>query len=257
MPHFIGIAGQYQEERATKRRVNAVIGMMVALCIVEAGLGYAIGNRGLWVMVVAVAIAVPMLWYLSRRFDQIIRQARMEETGAEGERSIVPCLKKLPDTYTVVCDLDFADSYGNIDHLVIGPTGIFSIDVKNWKGTVAADGRGELLLNGKPTDKPQVRAFTARTMDLKERLKALTRLDPYIQCLFVFPHTYLEARWGTTGTVLCVDVDNLVSLITKPNPTRAIPPADLPRLVSAAKALKETITIPQKPPRELEEQKSG
>jgi hypothetical protein len=222
------------------------MGLLIALCICETALGYAMGRRGLWLAVVTVAVSIPALWLMGRRFDRIIRLARMEESGAAGERSILPYLKKLPDTFTVVCDLDFADSYGNIDHLVIGPTGVFSIDVKNWKGSVAADGRGELLLNGRPTDKPQVRAFTARTMDLRDRLKALTRLDPYIQCLFVFPHTYLEARWGTTGTVLCVDVDNLVDLLTKPNPSRAIPPTDLPRLVAAAKALKETIATNRK-----------
>jgi len=253
MAKLIGIAGDFQQENAIKRRLNAILSMMVVVIVIEiiAGcmVGYCFANRHTLMSVIPIPLAfvfaIIAFKNIGRRFDQQIRQARMEEIGAEGERSILPTLKKLPDTYTVVCDLDFADSYGNIDHLIIGPTGIFSIDVKNWKGTVAADGAGELLLNGKPTDKPQVRNFTGRTMELKNRLKALTRLDPFIQCLFVFPHTYLEARWGTTGNVLCVDLDNIIPLITKPNPARTLPSVDLSRLVSAVKALKETVAAPQ------------
>jgi hypothetical protein len=194
-------------------------------------------------MLLAVVLTPPAFWYLSRRFDKEIRLARMDEHGASGEREILPFLQKLPDTYTVVCDLAFADSYGNIDHLVIGPTGLFSIDVKNWRGSVSSDGRGELLHNGRSTGKSNVNAFVRRTMDLKNRITALTHLDPFIQCLFVFPHTFIDAKWGTTGRVLCIHADQLVDIITKPNPNRAaILPADLPRLVAAAKALKDIIT---------------
>ena len=133
----------------------------------------------------------------------------------------------------------FADSYGNIDRLVIGPTGVFSIDVKDWNGTVASDGRGELLLNGKPTDKPQVRYFTRRTMDLKDRIKALSRLEPYVQCVFAFLHTHVDAKWGTTGAVHCIRAEQIVDYVTKHRANNPLPPADLARLVSAAKSLKE------------------
>ena len=251
MANFIGTAGFFQEERAIKRRERVLLAAMILFAILEFGVGYFVGHRNLWFVSLAVVIAVPAIWWFWRRFDKEIRSARMEETGAAGEREIIPFLKKLPDTYTVVCDLDFADSYGNIDHLVIGPSGVFSIDVKNWKGSVAPDGQGEILCNDRPTSKRHVHAFVARTMDLKERLLALTHLDPYIQCLFVFPHTHLAPKmWGATGAVLCIHSEQLVEVITKPNPARAIPPADLPRLVAAAKALKDTIVTPQEPPKE-------
>ena len=39
-------------------------------------------------------------------------------------------------------DLAVPDSPGNVDHLVIGPTGVFVIDSKQWTGSVhqGADG---------------------------------------------------------------------------------------------------------------------
>ena len=249
MAKFIGTAGYFQDERAIKRRERALLALIAVLAICEFTIGYFVGSRSVFLVAVAVLFLVLMMRLFFRHFDKEIRRARIDETGASGERSIIPYLRKLPDTYTVLSDLEFADSYGNIDHLVVGPTGVFSIDVKNWKGNVAADGRGELLLNGKPTDKPQVRAFTARTMDLKQRLNAVIRLDPYIQCLFVFPHTYIEARWGTTGTVLCVDAENLVDLIIKPNPSRALKAGNVARLVDGAKALKSLVgTTPSPTP---------
>jgi hypothetical protein len=127
---------------------------------------------------------------------------------------------------------------------VLGPSGIFALDVKNWRGTVKPDGKGELLYNDRPTDKPLVRAFVARTMTLKDRFKALTALDPYVQCLFVFPRTRVEANWGTTGAVHCIRIEQVADYIRQGN-KHPIAATDLPRLIAAAKALKETITQPQ------------
>ena len=70
--------------------------------------------------------------------------------GAEGEERAVHELSKLPDTYTVINDyrLRFRRPIYNrknddriysvqIDHIVVGPTGIYLIETKNWsKNTV-------------------------------------------------------------------------------------------------------------------------
>jgi hypothetical protein len=250
MAQFIGIAGDFQKQRALNRRSRALIGFMIGLYIFGSAmgvcLGFSIGRRGfvgLALEVAAMLVAIPAFVIFKKRFDSYLRLARAEEDGADGEREIIPYLKGLPDTYTVVSDLDFADSYGNIDHLVIGPTGLYAIDVKNWKGTVAADGKGELLLNGKPTDKPQVRYFIRRTMELKDRLVALTKLDPYIRALFVFPRTHIQAKWGTTGHVHCLHVEQLADYLTSGNGGTPIAAGDMSRLVAAAKALKDAVSV--------------
>ena len=245
MANFIGIAGDYQKEKAINRRLNAALVVFMSICGIFFFLGFIAAKSSIWWFLLAVAVLVPTYKLVERFMDKQIRIARTEEDGADGEKEIIPYLKQLPDTFTVVCDLDFADSYGNIDHLIIGPTGIFSIDVKNWKGTVIADGKGELLVNGRPTDKRHIRNFTARTMDLRSRLDALTKLDPFIQCVFVFPHTHLQAKWGSTGYVHCIHADQLVDYITQGKAGKPITPANLPRFISAAKALKETVSKSQ------------
>lgn len=246
MAKFIGTAGDFMKEKALNRRLNVILAffMVFAAGVFILGWisGYMWGSRTLLsgvLVIVAFVFAMPAFKVFGRQFDKQLRLSRAEENGADGERDFVKYLKNLPDTYTVVSDLDFADSYGNIDHLIIGPTGVFSIDVKNWKGTVTPDGKGELLLNGKPTDKPQCRYFTRRTMDFKERLKALTKLEPYVQCVFAFLHTHVEAKWGTTGAVHCIRADQISDYVTKFRANNLLTPTDIPRLVSAAKSLKE------------------
>lgn len=257
MPKYIGNAGQYQSERALVRRLNALMRLMCVMMVFLFFCGWVAGRardsrpaESLLYALVAIAVALPAIRYLSRRLDKQIRLARFDEAGAAGERLLIPALRMLPDTFTVISDFDFADSFGNIDHLIIGPTGLFAIDIKNWNGIVSADGNGELLLNGRPTDKPQARAFTARAMNLRERLKALTRLEPYINCLMVFPHTRVEARWGTTGRVTCLRLDQVADYVMKFKPKTPVSAADQVLLIKAVSALKDTVStaVPESSP---------
>lgn len=246
MAKFIGQAGEFQEKRGIRRRLNAVLAFFLIMIGVFFLIGFATAKMSVWWTLLAAAIVIPAFKFFERLFNKQIRMARLDESGAAGELEILPYLKELPDSYTVVCDLDFADSFGNIDHLVIGPTGVFAIDVKNWRGTVSTDGQGELLFNGQPTSKPQVRAFTRRVMELKNRLKALTKLEPFIQGIFVFPRTRVEAKWGSTGAVHCIRIEQVVDYITKYRYSNPPSTADISSLVLATEALKKLASsVPQ------------
>ena len=60
--------------------------------------------------------------------------------GAEGERLTARTLQKLPASYRVLHDLPMPRSKANIDHVVIGPTGVFSVETKNYKNGVKIKG---------------------------------------------------------------------------------------------------------------------
>ncbi len=68
--------------------------------------------------------------------------------GANGEAAVAFILDNLPDSFCVINDLSTKKS--NIDHLVVGPTGVFALDTKTWRGIISPDGNGELLLSGRP-----------------------------------------------------------------------------------------------------------
>lgn len=62
-------------------------------------------------------------------------------TGADGEAATAGYLDPLADLgFVVMHDVSIPRSRANIDHLVIGPTGVFVIETKNIRGKVRIDG---------------------------------------------------------------------------------------------------------------------
>jgi hypothetical protein len=70
-------------------------------------------------------------------------QARAWQRGAAGERHTARLLDRLGrEGYVSFHDLAMPDSPANLDHLVVGPSGAFVIDSKQWTGSIhqSADG---------------------------------------------------------------------------------------------------------------------
>ena len=89
---------------------------------------------------VGLALAALAGWRLRFRPSE---QARTWQRGAQGERHTARLLDRLTrDGFVVFHDLAVPGSPVNVDHLVIGPTGLFVIDSKQWTGSVqqGADG---------------------------------------------------------------------------------------------------------------------
>jgi Nuclease-related domain len=89
---------------------------------------------------IGLAVAALVAWRLRfRPSEQVMAWRR----GADGERRTARLLDRLTrHGYVVFHDLAVPDSPANVDHLVIGPTGVFVIDSKQWTGSVqqGADG---------------------------------------------------------------------------------------------------------------------
>lgn len=60
--------------------------------------------------------------------------------GLEGENLVLRYLKTLPKDYFIFNDVKFQGSRGNIDHIVIGPNGMFVVETKNYSGKWRIDG---------------------------------------------------------------------------------------------------------------------
>jgi hypothetical protein len=107
--------------------VAAAAGLTGQVLATEAGLPRA----GL----VGLAVAAVVGWRLRFRPSE---QARTWQRGAAGERHTARLLRRLHrDGYVVFHDLAVpGNTSANVDHLVIGPTGVFVIDSKQWTGSV-------------------------------------------------------------------------------------------------------------------------
>jgi hypothetical protein len=87
-----------------------------------------------------LAVAALVGWRLRFRPSE---QARTWQRGAHGERRTARLLDRLTrDGFVVFHDLAVPGSDANVDHLVIGPTGLFVIDSKQWTGHVQQGGDG-------------------------------------------------------------------------------------------------------------------
>jgi Nuclease-related domain len=87
-----------------------------------------------WAGLVGLAVAALVAWRLRFRPSEQVTAWRR---GAAGERRTARLLDRLTrDGYVVFHDLALPGSPANVDHLVIGPTGVFVIDSKQWTGSV-------------------------------------------------------------------------------------------------------------------------
>jgi Nuclease-related domain len=133
----------YRRRRATELAAWIRSLAWRAPLIVAAGLTGSVlaAQAGLpWAGLAGLAVAALASWRLRFRPSE---QARSWQRGAHGERRTARLLDRLTrDGFVVFHDLAVPGSPANVDHLVIGPTGLFVIDSKQWTGRVhqGADG---------------------------------------------------------------------------------------------------------------------
>jgi hypothetical protein len=129
-----------------------------------------------------------MLWFQRRFIGEIIETAREGSAwlkGAHGERLVSQALQNLPDEYVVFNDFHPVDrvtgepASWNIDHVVVGPTGVFVIDAKYYRHAFVPSAERN------PFSKHNVRQAQRTARDLKTALVRWSAGD--LENLFVVP----------------------------------------------------------------------
>jgi hypothetical protein len=224
MAKVFGESGRYVADEAVNSRRRLWVRALTSCCVLSALGGFTICLQmfsrsispevSLGLTAVLVLAIVSIGNWATRKLD-VFEKHRMDmRRGAEGENLVAARLREFPENFWVINDL--TTPFGNLDHVVVGPTGVFILDTKNWRGIVTPDGNGELLLNGKALDKPYVGQFVSRVMHIREPFKALAKgLDPYFQPVFVFTAARVDAPFKTTGQVHCVRDERLWDYIVE------------------------------------------
>jgi len=83
--------------------------------------------------------------------DPVVPAARSWLKGAIGERRVAAELDRLGPAFTVLHAVPIGSGSTDIDHLVIGPTGVFSVNTKNHSGHKVFVGGGAFMIGGKKT----------------------------------------------------------------------------------------------------------
>jgi hypothetical protein len=117
-----------------------------------------------------------------------VRRWRNWSAGKLGETAVAEALKSLSNDYVLLNDLTLPNGYGNVDHLVIGPNGIFVIETKNYSGYIKCWG-DKWYVNGR-----RIRSLSKQAkrnaIGIKNNLEKVftehrTRM-PYVNGLLVF-----------------------------------------------------------------------
>lgn len=135
------------------------------------------------------------------------RSAALWEQGAVGEEAVATALAALPPEWIVVNDVRWPGRrFANIDHVVVGPGGVFVIDAKNWSGSVDVVD-GVLRQEGRHRE-----LAVAGGADAALAVAELASLDPSI----VHPVLcFVRDEWmsGWARDVMVCSIFNLVAML--------------------------------------------
>ncbi len=150
----------------------------------------------------------------SRRSREAYALARRYETAAESERRVAAALLTLTDDgWTLLVDRRWPGTRSaNLDMLLIGPGGVFVIDVKSWRHRPVTS--GEHLLAGDERRDSEAGKLEAMTRTAEEHVASLGMSPVAIRPTMVFTGHRVNARHGRIW--LLGDQDMVPALLDEP-----------------------------------------
>lgn len=160
---------------------------------------------------VGIVAAVIGLWCVRGIFS-LEAAADQYYGGAIGEYDVGLVLSRLPHEFHVFHGLGFYA--GDVDHVVVGPTGIFVVETKNHSGTISLRDGG-LYRNGELLRHDFVHQATSEAIYVKRQLK--TQVPCHIQPLVVFSRAKVRIRTAVFG-VRVIPISALMDTIADRGP---------------------------------------
>lgn len=137
--------------------------------------------------------------------------------GISGETETLQELNLLSPEYKVFKNIKFEGLYGNIDFVVVGPTGIYIVESKKVSGLIDFDGK-ELLCNGRLLENKHV-LYLVRDQywKLHNYLKDVLKEDLFVLPIIVFVNGSFNKEFGFTPIAeqtYAIHLSNLPRFIT-------------------------------------------
>lgn len=177
---------------------------------------------------------------LKKPIEKQLRLMWSYGNGQYGEEKVRDILQKLPDTYTVFENVVIPPLKSNIDFVVIGPTGISTIEVKSHRGLITDDGH-QLLHNGVPFHEGDIlRQALGESIRLSDYFRSKNIIFPEIQPLLVFSNRYTVVHFGKTPIqgVLVIGAIWLVDIVQNRAPSSMVSADQIDKI---QKALEEVV----------------
>lgn len=168
-PTALRAPGQYARERGIELRLKSVLVAVVGLLTLLVA-WQLVGMHGLPLVLLELGVIGAMVGADRLYSEQAGRWLR----GADGERAVgAICAELEADGWHAIHDVSLGR--GNVDHILIGPGGIFTIETKSHRGRI-------------PIDRVYPKMLTQAYAE-KKLLERITGRD--VQGLLVFSRAYL------------------------------------------------------------------
>jgi hypothetical protein len=123
-------AGQYARASVRRLRMRTLVGLGV-LAVATAGFGRAFGLQSALFIGSELALLVAM-FAISRVVLPLVER---RDRGASGEEQVGALLDELGERgWRVIHDATFG--HGNVDHILVGPPGVFTVETKSHPGPI-------------------------------------------------------------------------------------------------------------------------
>lgn len=186
MARFLGPAGH------RLRRISFRMLLISGVCLLALGfmllfvLSDWLITRDTMRFMVASLFVVPFVvffWYMYKKAD---RESKSYIIGSHGENNIQEELQcHLSDEYACFHHVVVGRAKGDIDFVVVGPTGVYVIEVKNYSGTISLR-NGELMRNGWLLQKNIFRQVGIQADGLERFLREKFKTKIFVRRVIVF-----------------------------------------------------------------------
>ena len=178
----------------------------------------------------ATFLALGLLFVLQRLAGKgrILDPERLRR-GISGEEAVADALAGLPSSYWVLHGV--STGHGDVDHVVIGPTGVFALETKAWDGKFYRS-RGQLYCNGKPAEHV-LRQARGAAGQVRELLLA-AGIDEWVEAVVVAARASVSRSPVRFRKSYVISIKDLVGFVT-----------DRPHSLSSSTVLRAKTTLMQ------------
>lgn len=122
------------------------------------------------------------------------------EAGTTGEKAVAKVLQELDDSYYLLSNVRLPRGKGDIDHVILGPNGVFAIETKNYSGKVMCYGDDWHRQRRGMKEKTQIDSISEQARrgasDLRSFIRRKNRLAVPVSpiCVFTNPSVQLDLK---------------------------------------------------------------
>jgi hypothetical protein len=156
----------------------------------------AIVTIGLPVTIVVTAGFYYWIKAMGDKADAYSKRAVDARRGAVAEEAVGNLLGELPEGFFVVHDI--ISKRGNIDHIVISPKGILTVETKSHKGVVSCEGE-MLKRDGQPFEKDFIKQAWSQAFSIRDLLTSHGITVPKPHPVLLFPNADVQVRKQVRG----------------------------------------------------------